>query len=355
VSGACVSVPAACYVAEDFLASVYMMSMNDGKVISEDGQMQGAKDLLSIAEDTFCMEEVEYAFGYGSGVFAQDLASADKEKKVLDLILVVKDSHRFHESNMKRNHAHYWIPPFMFDQTAVNWTVWWQRHAFNTSFLSNPRITFQVTNNLKYGVVQKEDLADDLQDWMYLYLAGRMHKPILTFLHNDEINAMQQSNLHAALCCSLLLLSTDQMSTHTRSSDEVYAKIASLSYTGDPRMTARAEDPQKISKLVNGPGQKVRWNELYQDAANHLQKQGILDHASTDWKWDSTPAAQKYLWQQLPKRFQVEQQSAALHKALKATVSRSSRYQSMKGLITAGPIKSWKYAMRKLSKGLLKH
>ena len=39
---------------------------------------------------------------------------------------------------------------------------------------------------IKYGVVSTAKLKRDLHDWTDLYLAGRMHKPVLT-LRDDPV------------------------------------------------------------------------------------------------------------------------------------------------------------------------
>jgi mitochondrial translocator assembly and maintenance protein 41 len=319
-----------------------------------DGQLQSSKALLDLVNDYFPREHIVHVFGYGSGVFAQE--SQSKEQKTVDLICVVDDSRAFHHANLQVNRQDYWIPLLVPSSKAADWATSVQRHEVDNAFFANPGISFHVTShNLKYGIVQNEDIIRDLCDWKYLYLAGRMHKPILTVIDNDAIQAAQQANLRAAIACSLLLLSSSSSASDavcTASPTQIYTKIASLSYTGDPRMTAHAEDPHKVDKLVQGPGQLVRWEALYKDAVQDLQKTGVLSCTGNQWEW--TKSARNELTRQLPLRLQSVQDGRALQEALRATVSRSAKYQSMKGLLTAGPHKSWKYAMRKLSKGLLK-
>ena len=38
--------------------------------------------------------------------------------------------------------------------------------------------TFHIQQLIKYGVVERACLEQELQNWPHLYLAGRMHKPI---------------------------------------------------------------------------------------------------------------------------------------------------------------------------------
>lgn len=59
------------------------------------------KDLVS----GLPLETVEYAFAYGSGVLQQ--LNENKEEKMVDYIVCVKDSQQFHERNLKTNPHHY--------------------------------------------------------------------------------------------------------------------------------------------------------------------------------------------------------------------------------------------------------
>jgi translocator assembly and maintenance protein 41 len=214
--------------------------------------------------------------------------------------------------------------------------------------------------------VQVDELSRDLVDWKYLYLAGRMHKPIVKTTIDSGVEGSieyQQTiiNLPAALSASLLLLSRGNQTNGTISEAALYTQIAALSYTGDPRMSAGAEDPEKVNKLVQSPGQLRRFSRLYRDALSDLETQGLLSIENGHLLWDAkNPKAHQLLWQKLPSRLQpatFEDPAMAiktLYHDLPAIVGPAARYQSLKGLATAGPRRSWTYAMRKLSKGLLK-
>ena len=151
-------------------------------------------------------------------------------------------------------------------------------------------------------------------------------------------------------------------------------QIASLSYTGDLRMAASAfEDPHKVRKLVEGPGQLERFQRLYTKAASRLQEEGILsvDEEQQTWTWDAQ--ATEPLWRRLPETLQYyytyyynfqerkgpsaadkrNMSLTALQEAMPRIVAPAARYQSLKGLATVGAGKSWSYLARKLSKGAL--
>lgn len=335
------------------------------------------KSLQNLLHSTLPMEEVVYAFGYGSGVFSQQIDGDETEDttKMIDMIVVVRDAWKFHQANLAINPSHYWVPPGV--SNAAAWFTWWQRYKPPSWLGRNPGVYFFLTDKVKYGVVQIDDLNADLSHWSYLYLAGRMHKPVLTLVDEENpgtlgvelassITHCQESvNLPAALASAILLLSSsneheeDAITEKSVSSVEVYQQICGLSYLGDFRVQYGAEDPQKITRLVEGAGQLERFDSLYAKAAADLQKQGLLtidDSSRSDstgtshpkWSWEVSPSAHQLLRQQLP--FVASDLSAHLA----GIVAPTARYQSFKGIVTAGPQKAWKYAVRKLSKGLLR-
>lgn len=369
----------------------------------EDGQLYSATQLLQLVQSQLIPidddNNVVHAFGYGSGVLQQRQKSDDDENgvhsksKVVDVILVVKDALAFHRVNLQRNPHHYCST-----HVTPERCTWIQRHQLpENPWLLNPGVYFHVTPHLKYGVVQVEDLLLDLREWKFLYLAGRMHKPVVTILDRpfslntgkypnsattevcNTISSHQQSiNLPCALSAGLLTsqcIETDPVAlnsyqrTHGIMTDmELFTAIASLSYRGDPRMTMHAEDPDKIQRLV---APTVRhWRKLYRPSLDQMQKVGILNSCTTNntISWDtSSSLAHDHLWQLLPQRIrcmcgyssttisglsQYHDLAQRLSCVLATSVvAPSARYQSLKGLWTAGLSKSVVYALRKLRKG----
>ena len=356
---------------------------NQEEANNERGQLVSVETLRSMLEDSLPQDDIVYAFGYGSGVLSQQQSSTTakqqndtNDSQMIDFVVVVRDSHRFHKDNLDVNPDHY-AAPFWFATDRAARVTWWQRYrGLDTKYFRNPCVYFNVTDRFKYGIVQVDDLARDLSYWTYLYLAGRMQKPVVTIVDREirsdtrmTIQHLQdQCNLPAALSASLLLLqnnnNNNETSTATVDDCRLYQQIASLSYSGDPRMTAGAEDPDKVSKLVQTPGQLPRFRQQYQDALKDLETTGVLSvstetvggsSAAKSLSWDSSsPTARKLLWDRLPPGLQGTGDNDALATTLASIVAPAARYQSMKGLATAGLRRSWSYAARKLSKGLLR-
>ena len=59
---------------------------------------------------------------------------------------------------------------------------------------------------VKYGVIRKDALCRDLQQWDTLYTAGRLQKPVLTLQADEDVVTASRQNLLSALTASLLLL-----------------------------------------------------------------------------------------------------------------------------------------------------
>ena len=369
-------------------------------MMDDGGILTSSIELRELFDSTFehQQKDIAFAFGYGSGVFLQQdgddegerktnelSTAAEKEKKMLDMILIVKDAQQFHKSNLETNPHHY--APLFRDATRA---TWWQKHEtvhLTRRWIRNPKVFFNFVEEpfMKYGVVELSDLGSDLKHWDSLYIAGRMHKPTATVMCNkdgkDQISRWQnQHNLPAALSAALLLTGiTDDTNQaeeeRTISLAELYSQISSLSYTGDFRMQVGAEDPGKIKKLVHSPGQLKRFHQMYNRVAlQPLVEEGVLSLNSTTSSSSSSnettitwnpvdPATRKHLWQRLPEKLQHLQPSDnngvavavdKLHQNLHQIVAPAARYQSFKGLWTAGLSKSARYAAAKLAKGIMR-
>ena len=91
------------------------------------------------------------------------------------------------------------------------------------------------------------DLREDLYTWKYLSFAGRLHKPVIPLQQYQE-NFLRDmtKNRQSALAVALLLI--------RRAKDypliQLFAKIREISYLGDVRFAAGAENPRKVYNIV---------------------------------------------------------------------------------------------------------
>lgn len=116
---------------------------------------------------------------------------------------------------------------------------------------------------IKYGVISVDDLCADLLDWETLYVSGRMHKPVALITSDARVRLAQQVNLASALRTALLLLPNEFTEV------ELYTRIASLSYTGDFRMSVPGgENLNKVRNIVLN--QRDEFRRLYAGLMRNL-------------------------------------------------------------------------------------
>jgi len=368
------------------------------------GQLTRSDELRAIV-DSF-QPGIVHAIGYGSGVFIQQpveasaegpevvtrplqppddccskSTSASDDQPMIDLVLTVSDSIAFHEHMLERYPDHYSALARLCGPSFCTKLQRSERSGAGVYF--NPLVESPVTTTddtkrckqkIKYGIVQTEELLDDLTNWRWLYLAGRMQKPTVNvdgLEESDRIAVAQRQNLDMALAASLLLLGDDFDSTmqtpRTYSLTTLFEQIAGLSYAGDPRMDVGGEDPNKVTKLVRSDGQERRFRDLYDQSMTNLQEMGLMEvvvgtgslSVAIDLDDDAT---RQHLWKSLPKRVNrgtcygvgIENRQASaqyLSKCLVNIVRPAARRQSLKGVLTAGIVKSVQYAATKFAKG----
>lgn len=212
-----------------------------------------------------------------------------------------------------------------------------------------------------------------------MYLAGRMHKPIYHIRPHSTISLNLHRNRLNALRLSLLLLPAEFHES------ELFHTIASLSYIGDFRMKYRfMENKNKIYNIVEKQKDEfrtmykgiaeeelaeiVRWDEdgmVYQD--NHPRIHGSyiqklpklfneriqLEHkrylVNVGRVLDKSAIVEPKLSQEIATSPELEQY---IRKSLNRTTSYPALAQSIKGVATAGIVKSIVYGMAKVKKGV---
>lgn len=152
---------------------------------------------------------------------------------------------------------------------------------------------------------------------------------------------------------------------------QLFERIAGLSYSGDPRMSLPAESRNKVSSIVAAQGPQFR--DLYHRLAVGLP--GVHWNGSTVQQ-DVSPAARAALVRKLPGtlRAKVEAHysrsvtregdesafyarvsqdpglSAVVQKEIANIVRPHATMQTVKGLVSVGPVKSARYVAAKVGK-----
>lgn len=211
---------------------------------------------------------------------------------------------------------------------------------------------------MKYGVVSTASLRADLRNWNWVYLAGRLHKPVRVLRGDGHVGLREdsESNLRAALATAVLML--------PQSFDEqtLYETVVSLSYAGDVRMGV-GESTSKMRNIVS-PNLEV-FRDLYAPHLCHLRQEGFIgclskEGTSRRFKHNATDGDLRHrLIGELPSVLKSAVQTRhagasdlpsglVIQAALCALVRRSSAAQTAKGILTAGFAKSAQYATSKI-------
>ncbi|KAI5797684.1 mitochondrial matrix Mmp37 [Geopyxis carbonaria] len=331
---------------------------------------------------------IRYAVAYGSGVFSQGSAAAPRP--MIDLIFGVTYTQHWHSLNMQQHSSHYSIIRQLGSGVVSN-----VQDKFGAGVYYN---TYVDINGIlvKYGVVNIDTLCSDLTDWNTLYLAGRLHKPVKILREDPQVKLSNDINLLSATRVALLLL------PERFSEKALYYTIAGISYLGDPRMKLFTENPNKVSNIVNNQIQSFR--QLYSPSIDKLPNVDYVsenitcnDGASdTMLMQDMDPIRRGNMVRRLPKHFrdrlyfqyqrkfsippsefktmvglsddeerikkkeggEFEQRIAGdienlpheVGNVIKNTIAWPSTTQSIKGLATAGPLKSIRYLGEKVDK-----
>jgi mitochondrial translocator assembly and maintenance protein 41 len=320
----------------------------------------------------------------------------DGNPKMIDFIFGVSYTQHWHSLNLHEHRDHY---------SAVgslgSYAVSKIQDSFGAGCYFNPYVTVNGTL-IKYGVVNIDTLCRDLAEWDTLYLAGRLQKPVKILRDHPSVRLANQVNLISAVRTALLLLPPDF------TEEDLYSTIAGISYMGDPRMTIGGDDPRKVHNIVHG--QLANFRRLYAPLVDSLPNISFNDPAcgNRDWIDDPTvnaklaqdmdPVKRGNMVRRLPKSFreklyfeyqakfaiprgefnkmlevtsddkkerinrreggEFEQRIAKdtegikteVRQVIEKTIRWPSLTQSIKGIVTAGMVKGWRYASEKRAK-----
>ena len=305
---------------------------------------------------------ISFAFAYGSGIFHQK--GNISSQNMLDFVFVLKNARKWHEDNMYgKHHAHHY--------SSLRWlgsrALVSLQDKFGAGVYYNTLVPMEG-RMIKYGTISRDNFLLDLNEWQWLYLAGRLHKPVHMILRpNDEdIVSALKANLNSAVTAALLCL------PEYFTEEELFLRIAGLSYAGDFRMVV-GENKNKVQNIVNSNFESFQ--ELYRPI---LLNCGQL-HFSSSGKYHQDLASDVLLSRliSLPQNLQLKvaqtvegkkdkpslvetalvkaskdraECSQLVNKGVTAIVKRSSITQSVKGIFTAGGRKTLIYSAQKLAK-----
>ena len=308
----------------------------------------------------FPQRNLRLAFAYGSGVF-QQRGHEDMKKNMIDFIFAVDDPAVWHKQNLSMNKKHY-----SFVRLAGCNNICKLQDNVGASIYFNTLVPCEG-RIIKYGVISTESLLRDLLNWETLYVSGRLHKPVYNIITDvdEKLKGALRINLESAMHTALLLL------PDCFTEFEFYSTIAGLSYTGDFRMTL-GEDKNKVRNIVEPNIDQFR--KLY---GHLLEQDPYVQYSLNDTEIEQSLCSQSRLHHlnRLPSRIQHEltaqrnrdkryrdteevlrtysrdmEYEDALRKSIEAIVKQSSWTQSLKGILTAGFVKSVRYSGKKLKK-----
>jgi translocator assembly and maintenance protein 41 len=103
-------------------------------------------------------------------------------------IFVVEDSCDWHRRNLEKNPSHY-TPLFPLKHLPVKYMASITDN-FGAGVWFNVDVAVSVKGRqrkIKYGIISTKTLLEDLRQWSSLYIAGRLHKPVLALTKNEQI------------------------------------------------------------------------------------------------------------------------------------------------------------------------
>eukprot|EP00842_Homolaphlyctis_polyrhiza_P000894 jgi/Hompol1/1805/HPOL_000513-RA len=286
---------------------------------------------------------------------------------MIDFIFGVTHPEHWHSLNLRQNRHHYSALAQLGSGPITS-----IQDLFGAGLYYNTDVEIDGMR-IKYGVIKMDRLLSDLNEWDTLYLAGRLQKPVLILQDDARVRLATQTNLANAVKASLLLL------PHRFTEEDLFIQIAGISYRGDFRMVF-GENPHKVLNIVTA--QMDAFRELYRPIIQELPYVNYLSDGTLEQ--EDHIKMRGNLIQSLPKKLQDKikvrhlwylsrmgtrsvnreqpffSQSIAespdlpyyVEKSLSEIVAMPALTQSIKGLFTAGPLRSISYVGEKLSKML---
>ena len=288
------------------------------------------QDFVSTLPDTVSIK------AYGSSVAFQSGYKED-EKKQIDLIVIVDDIKKFYEESLVKNAYMYKFIPRVYFNNASKDKLRTGAHICYTSNINYKDDVYKI------GVIEKEDVLNDLINWETFYIAGRMQKEMYTVKEDEVIEKANKINQHNALVVSLLLTDKNDVKL-----SDVYETLCSLSYMGDSRKKFKAEDPNKVKKIASGS--KDYFDSLYKNSNLFI----IDDNEKVKINYELLFKEIDKLPSNLKDRindYDLNNIRSVITNYLEQIIKSSSSEQTKKGILTTGLTNSISYAHEKLKKG----
>ncbi|XP_050443748.1 phosphatidate cytidylyltransferase, mitochondrial [Adelges cooleyi] len=299
----------------------------------------------------FPSKHFAYCFAYGSGVFQQ---AGRNDRAMVDMIFVVKDSYNFHRENIAANPDHYSSLCHLGPSVITH-----IQKSYGSNVYFNTLVTVGDLK-FKYGVIDIEDFRRDMLFWQSIYIAGRLHKPVL-ILYDEGLSELVNHNLESAIHVALLQLPEKFPEM------DLWLTVAGLSYSGDFRMII-GEDKNKVQNIVMP--QLDNFRTLYSpiiQSMSHVLLLNAIGHQ------DKSTESKMYHLERLPQNVKNiilntnvnmlenrcfllndlavrKDTNVIISKSVNKIVFYASLTQSLKGILTAGLLKSIIYSLRKLKK-----
>eukprot|EP01132_Coremiostelium_polycephalum_P005666 gene5666-7052_t len=282
---------------------------------------------------------------------------------MIDMVFAVEDTVKWHTENLKLNFKDYSFIGYGGPKIVSHIQRTGAKIYYNT-LLEYNGIKY------KYGVIDYKDLIDDLKNWKSLYVSGRMQKPVLELPNGSDIASKEikeincKFNLNHAVGSAILMLPSNFTEY------DLYHKICSISYLGDIRMKG-GENPNKIHNLIVNNFESFRKiylpiidDQFYgkvsidrSDEKQYLFQSSKLSSDIFDISLRLPFELRSQLIGTLRQNMRTPQDEPKLievisndvENEIRKIVSSSSTFQSFKGIITAGLVKSIRYVAQKLN------
>ncbi|KAL9101673.1 MAG: hypothetical protein Q9163_003094 [Psora crenata] len=205
--------------------------------------------------------------------------------KMIDFIFGVSYTQHWHSLNIHQHRDHYSAVGSLGSSLVSSIQEKWGAGVY-----FNPYVTVNGTL-IKYGVVNLDTLCRDLSQWDTLYLAGRLQKPVKILRDDPRVRLANQVNLISAVRTALLLLPS-KFTEH-----DLYRTIAGISYLGDPRMSLGAENLNKVGNIVKH--QLPNFRRLYAPLIENLPNVSFHDPRCSSPTWVDDPDTDSTLVQDM--------------------------------------------------------